>query len=111
MAFDKDGSDTGDCMGNRCDNGNVAKDANELQRAIKKDIQKICKSKQNDYKLYTKKAGKRDRKVLKETDRKIIWVTPEVRAVTLQMELDTGSAVLGISHKNFVKKPITNQSD
>ena len=29
---------------------------------------------------------------IKETDHRIIWITPEVSGVNLKMELDTGSA-------------------
>ncbi|KAJ8346761.1 hypothetical protein SKAU_G00281620 [Synaphobranchus kaupii] len=38
-----------------------------------------------------------------KADRKIIWVTPEVEGVKLKMELDTGSALSIISHKDYVK--------
>ena len=84
----------------------------------------MCRSKQSDNKSYQRKIGKRDRNVhqvsetdssdsnpdlsclkihsLKETDRNIIWVTPEVEGVKLKMELDTGSALSIISHKDYV---------
>ena len=87
-------------------------------------IQKMCRSKQSDNKSYQRKIGKRDRNVhqvsetdssdsnpdlsclkihsLKETDRNIIWVTPEVEGVKLKIELDTGSALSIISHKDYV---------
>ncbi len=34
---------------------------------------------------------------IKETDRRVIWLTPEVSGVKLKMELDTGSALSVIS--------------
>ena len=68
-------------------------------------IQKMCKSKQSDNKSYQRKIGKRDcLKIhsLKEIDCNKIWVTPEVEGVKLKMELDTGSALSIISHKDYV---------
>ena len=84
----------------------------------------MCNSKSTDDKS-NRKTWKRDRNVhkvsesdsssddlaclevdlhsLKETERKIIWVTPEVEGVKLKMELDTGSALSIISHSDYVK--------
>ncbi len=51
---------------------------------------------------------------IKETDRRVIWLTPEVSGVKLKMELDTGSALSVISaadyQRLFSKIPLQSTS-
>lgn len=85
-------------------------------------IQKMCKTKVKEKKIYKRKDKNQDMYdietcdsetdssqdlacfdvcSLKRPNRGIIWVSPKVEGVTLTMELDTGSALSVISNKDY----------